>query len=200
MFENFNADHSWRREWIGREVFQKTIKERVLRQWQQTYLEKLLCLLQCFFTRTNGRKMEPTSRQTQCLVSKILQRYIKELKLTVLWLSFDRIKFFNMANLFLPSRKALVMCYCFRAPIKTFFFWRLSNDCQIVRSATVSGPPNRKKPYNKHLISLVFSVRTVNYGSSFFSIDFMARALRAWAINRWKKTRSVIYSTDRKLG
>ena len=28
--------------------------------------------------------METTSGQTQCLVSKILQRYIKELKLTVL--------------------------------------------------------------------------------------------------------------------
>ena len=28
--------------------------------------------------------MEATSKQTQCQVSKILQRYIKELKLTVL--------------------------------------------------------------------------------------------------------------------
>ena len=37
-----------------------------------------------FFKRTNGGKMEKTSRQTQCPVSKILQRYIKELKLTVL--------------------------------------------------------------------------------------------------------------------
>ena len=67
--------------------------------------------------------METTSRQTQCPVSKILQRYIKELKLTVLLvLRSDRINFFNMANLFLLSRKAFVMCYCFRAPIKTFFF------------------------------------------------------------------------------
>ena len=71
----------------------------------------------------------------------------------------------------------------------------LSNDCQIVRSALVSGPPNRKKPYNKHLISLVFSVRTANCGSSFFSIDLCnARALHSWAISRWKKNRSVIYS------
>ena len=37
-------------------------------------------------------------------------------------LSFDRINFFNMANLFLLSRKAFNMCYCFRVPIKTFFF------------------------------------------------------------------------------
>ena len=85
--------------------------------------------------------------------------------------SFDRINFFNMANLFLLSQKAFVMCNCFRAPIKNFLSWRLSNDCQIVRPALVSSPPNRKKPYNKHLISLFFSVRTANYGPSFFSID-----------------------------
>ena len=55
---------------------------------------------------------------------------------------------------------------------KNLRFWRLSNDCQIARPALVSGPPNWKKPYNKHFtISLVFSDRTVNYGSSFFSID-----------------------------
>ena len=47
-----------------------------------------------------------------------------------------------------------------------------------MRSALVSGPPNRKKPYNKHLISLVFSVRTVNYGSSFFPSIYGPRALR----------------------
>ena len=73
-----------------------------------------------------------------------------------------------MANLFLLSRKAFVMCYCFRAPIKTFFF----DACQMTVKSCVLHlfpvPRNRKKPYNKHLISLVFSVRTVNYGSSFF--------------------------------
>ena len=41
-----------------------------------------------------------------------------------------------------------------------------------MRPALVSGPPNRKKPYNKHLISLVFSVRTVNYGPSFFPLTY----------------------------
>ena len=50
VFENFNADHAWRREWTGRNSrgFPKKINERILRQWQQTYLEKLLCLLRCF--------------------------------------------------------------------------------------------------------------------------------------------------------
>ena len=76
--------------------------------------------------------METTSRKTQCPVSKILQRYIKELKLEAL-LVFDKINFFNKANLFSLSRKPFV-------------------------------------------------------------------ALRAWAINRWKKSRSAIYSTDQKLG
>ena len=43
------------KELAEREVFQKTINEQILRQRQQTYLEKLLCLLQYlfFFTRTS---------------------------------------------------------------------------------------------------------------------------------------------------
>ena len=48
-------------------------------------------------------------------------------------LSFDRINFFNMANLFSLSRKAFVMCYCFRAPIKTFFF----DACQMTVKSCV---------------------------------------------------------------
>ena len=76
--------------------------------------------------------METTSRKTQCPVSKILKRYIKELK-TYSALSFDRKNFFNMANLFLLSRKAFIMCYCFRAPIKTFFF----DACQMTVKSCV---------------------------------------------------------------
>ena len=34
---------------------------------------------------------------------------------------------------------------------------------------------------------LVSLVRTVSYGSSFFLLRFIARALRAWAINRGGK-------------
>ena len=61
---------------------------------------------------------------------------------------------------------------------KNFLFWHLSNDCQIARPALVSGPPNRKKSYNKHLISLVFSVRSVKYGSSFFPSIYGPRTSR----------------------
>ena len=53
--------------------------------------------------------------------------------------------------------KYFVRCYSFREPIKTFIYWRLSNDCQIAFPAFVSILPNRK-PYNKHHVSLVFSV------------------------------------------
>ena len=71
-------------------------------------------------------------------------------------LSFDRINFFNMANLFSLSQPCHVLLFSWAN--KNFLFWRLSNDCQIARPALVSGPRNWK-------------VRTVNYGSSFFSID-----------------------------
>ena len=63
--------------------------------------------------------MEMTSRRRQCPVSKILQRYIRAKTYSAL--SFDLKNFFNIANLFLLSRKAFVMCYCFRAPIKNIF-------------------------------------------------------------------------------
>ena len=86
MFENLTQitieDEN---ELAEREVFPKTINERILRQRQQTYLEKPASLpFAVFFFFTRGGKMEKNSRQTQCPVSKILQRYIKGLKLTVL--------------------------------------------------------------------------------------------------------------------
>ena len=71
---------------------------------------------------------------------------------TYIALSFDEINFFNMAHLHLD----------FTFNEKPFILWRLSNDCQIACFTLVSGPPN-KKPYNKHVISLFNSVRTVNY-------------------------------------
>ena len=79
---------------------------------------------------------------------------------------------FWMNKLFQHGEFVFTFSECmFLCANKNFLFWRLSNDCQIGRPALVSGSPNRKKPHNKHLISLVFSVRTVNYGSLFFSID-----------------------------
>ena len=45
-------------ELVEREVtcIPNTINERILRQSQQTYLEKHLCLLQCFVYNDKGKK------------------------------------------------------------------------------------------------------------------------------------------------
>ena len=50
-------------------------------------------------------------------------------------------------------------------------------------------------------ISHVFLVRTVSYGSSFFPLRFMARALRTWAINRRGKNsvRKLRYGPQTRL-
>ena len=66
---------------------------------------------------TNGRKMEKTSRQTHCPVSKILQRYIKELKLTVTEYTFSltwRICFYFLGK---P-----LLCVMFSCANKNFLF------------------------------------------------------------------------------
>ena len=83
-----------------------------------------------------------------------------------------------MANLFFTFSESLCYVLLFSCANKNFLFWHLSNDCQIARPALVSGPPNRKKSYNKHLISLVFSVRSVKYGSSFFPSIYGPRTSR----------------------
>ena len=97
-------------------------------------LKNFFAFCSVFFTRTNGGKMETTSRQT---VSGF-QNTPAFIRLTLRaktysTLSFDGIDVFNMANLFLLSRKAFVMCYCFRAPIKTFFF----DACQMTVKSCV---------------------------------------------------------------
>ena len=48
---------------------------------------------------------------------------------------------------------------------------------------------------SKYLTNLIFSVRTVSNGSSFFPVDLWPAS-----INQWEKTSSVTYSTDLELG
>ena len=73
-----------------------------------------------------------------------------------------------MVNLFLLSRKAFVMCYCFRAPIKTFFF----GTCQMTVKSCILHLFPVPQTGRSHIINILlasfFSVRTLNYGSSFF--------------------------------
>ena len=68
-----------------REVFPKNLTSEFFDNDKKLTLKSFFAFCSVFFfTRTNGGKMETTSRKTQCPVSKILQRYIKELKLTAL--------------------------------------------------------------------------------------------------------------------
>ena len=70
-----------------REVFSKKLRSESFDNDNKLTLKSSLPCAVCvsvFFTRTNGGKMETTSRKTQCPVFKVLQRYIKELKLTAL--------------------------------------------------------------------------------------------------------------------
>ena len=84
-----------------------------------------------------------------------------------------------------------LLYHCFHEPMRTFIFWHLTNGCQIACPALISFPRNRT-PYNKHFISLVFSILTVNYISLFFPNDI-------WPMCE-KKRGHIIYSTDLKLG
>ena len=94
-------------------------------------LKSFFAFCSVFFTRTNGGKMETTSRQTVSGFQNTRGLHLRAKTYSAL--SFDRINFFNMENLFLLFRKAFVMCYCFRAPIKTFFF----DACQMTVKSCV---------------------------------------------------------------
>ena len=122
-------------EWTEiREVFAQKVNEQILQQWQQTYLEKLLCLLQCLFffykdqpQGKNGNDFE-TDTESGFQNTPALRQGDKTYSAP----SFDRMNFFNMANLFSLSRKPVV-CYCFCEPIKTFFF----DACQMTVKSRV---------------------------------------------------------------
>ena len=100
VFENFNADHTWRREWTGR--YSRGFPRKNQRANPSTMTTNLpwkatLPFAVFFFTRTNEGKMETTSRKTlpdfPKYSSVTLKRlnfqhsilhYIKELKHTAL--------------------------------------------------------------------------------------------------------------------
>ena len=99
----------------------------------QLYLEKLSSICSAFFYKDQRRK-DGNDFETDTVSGFQNTPELKRAK-TYRALSFDRINLFNMANLFSISRKPFVMCYCFREPIKTFFFF-------LACPALVSGPPN----------------------------------------------------------
>ena len=128
-----------------REVFPKKSNEQILWQWQQSYqlyLEKLSSICSAFFYKDQRRK-DGNDFKTDTVSGFQNTPELKRAK-TYRALSFDRINLFNMANLFSISWKPFVMCYCFREPIKTFFFF-------LACPALVSGPPN-------HLLASFFGL------------------------------------------
>ena len=73
-----------RMNWQKERFSQKQLTSESFDNDNKLTLKSFLASCSVFLTRTNGGMMETTPRQTPCPVSKILQCYIKELKLTVL--------------------------------------------------------------------------------------------------------------------
>ena len=112
--------------------------------------------------------------------SKILQRYIKELKLTGL-LVLTKYNFQHGEFVF-TFLETLCCVLLFAWAHKNFFL----DACQMIVKSRVlcllPVPQTGRSHFNKHLVNLVFSVRTVNYGSSFFSIDLWPKIRKKNAV------------------
>ena len=122
MFENFNADHNWRREWTGRKRGFPKNNWRANPSTMTTNLPwKASLPFAAFSFLQDQRRKDGDDFETDTVSSFQNTPELKRAK-TYSALSFDRITFFNMANLFSLSRKPFGVCYCFREPIKTFFF------------------------------------------------------------------------------
>ena len=123
MFENFAAVHNWRREWTGRNsrgVFPKKLRANPSTMTTNLPWKASLPFAVFSFYKDQRRK-DGDDFETDTVSSFQNTPELKRAK-TYSALSFDRITFFNMTNLFSLSRKPFGMCYCFREPIKTFFF------------------------------------------------------------------------------
>ena len=120
-----------RMNWQKERFFQKQLTSESFDNDNKLTLKNFFAFCSVLFTRTNGGKTETTPRQKVSGFQNTPALHQKAKTYSAL--SFHRINFFNMANLFLFSRKAFVMCYCSRAPIKTFFF----DACQMTVKSCV---------------------------------------------------------------
>ena len=71
------------------------------------HLDKLLCHLQCFFSKTNERKTEATLSHSQCQVFQRIQHHVHWRVNTYSAISFEEINFFTMAHLHFDYGKPL---------------------------------------------------------------------------------------------
>ena len=130
------------------------------------HLDKFLCHLQCFFfLKTNERKMEAASSQTQYPVFKRLQRHIGEPILTVLFWPKKVFQHDAFAFWFYIFKGNLVLLFVSQLKVLFSDAGQMTVKSFVLHLFPVS---LTRKPYNKHLISLVFRSVEVNYGSSFF--------------------------------
>ena len=106
-----------------------------------------------------------------------------------------------MANLFLLSRKAFVMCYCFRAPIRTFFFDACQMNVKLCVLVLFPVPQTGRSHVINILIASFFFGPYCKLRIFVFFYRFMTRPLRAWAINRWEKNsvRNLQYGPKTRL-
>ena len=81
-----------------------------------TYLDDFFLPFVVLFSKTDQGKLEGTSSQTQCLVFKILQHYIGEIRLSVL-LVLNKKTFSTRYICLLTSWRFFVMCDWFRMKI-----------------------------------------------------------------------------------
>ena len=140
------------------------------------YISKLVRAL--WLVNLAGRTLPhgPLKFKVVC-VAKLLRDFINYLASKVLKLPFTlNCMLKRSSELKTISNWLVLLSTCFRN-LKPFLvdknrFWtRQTHDRDII-----------------NILLTEFEVRTVSYGSSFFPLRFMARALRAWAINRRGKS------------
>ena len=122
MFENFNADHAWRREWTGRNSrgFRQKLTSESFDNDNKITLKGFFAFCSVFFYKDQRRK-DGNHFEKDTLLGFQNSPALHLSAKTYSALSFDQINFFNVANLFSLSQKPFIVCYCFREPIKTFF-------------------------------------------------------------------------------
>ena len=117
--------------WQKERFFQKQLTSESFDNGNKLTLKSFFAFYSVFFLQ--GQTKERWKRLRQTVLGFQNTQVLHLRAKTYSALSYDRINFFNVANLFLLSRKAFVMCYCFCAPIKTFFF----DACQMIVKSCV---------------------------------------------------------------
>ena len=135
-------------------------ERRWCRNWIVTFPWKKICSVFENFNADHAWRWEGTGRNSRGFPKKINERipFDNDNKLTLKsFFAFCSVffKLFQHGEFVFTFSETLCCVLLFSWANKNCS-WHLSNDCQIARPALVSGPPNWKKPYNKHLISLVF--------------------------------------------